>query len=58
MADVGNIKPVTPVAPRRPGKRVEPGRRHSDSDQRHSPAAPQDEREADDDRDHHIDEYA
>lgn len=58
MADVGNIRPVTPVAPRRPGRRVKPGGRHPDGDRRQSPAPQADEHEDDNDRDHHIDEYA
>lgn len=58
MADVGNIRPVNPVTPRKPTERVKPGRRRSDNDQRPKPAPQRDEHEDDDGDEHHIDEYA
>ena len=58
MADMGNIRPVAPVLPRRPPDRVKPGKRRPDPDNQQRQPPRQDEHGRDDDRENHIDEYA
>ncbi len=62
MAEMGNIRPVGPVFPRRPPGRVRPGERRPDpgNQQRRPPQQGEHERqhERDDDHESHIDEYA
>ncbi len=58
MADVGDIRPVTPIVPKRPADRVKPGQHRSNPDDRRRQQTPHKERRSGDDDSPHIDEYA
>lgn len=59
MAEVGDIKPVPPPWPRRPGGKVEPGRRQSDTPEKERKRRRDDgEGGGDGGEDGHIDVYA